>query len=498
MTLHFLAALCFLACNIFFVLAEFSLVKANRPRLEVMRSEGRTRASIVLSMMDNLDNYLSAIQIGVTISTLALGWAGEPAVAEFVNRNWAWPALLRPYSYPLTTFISFSLVIYIQIVFAELVPRYVAIQQAERLALWVALPLSAFYKALRFPIMFMAKSSKFVARLIGFRPVGEHKEVFTEEEVRVLLGMSQEKGLLPLDRLLLIENLFDFEDLKARDAMVPKDKIVFLSTAKTWDENEQTLVKYHFSRYPLGNPDLDQLAGFVHVKDLALQGAGVPELREVARPLANVDESMSLQPLLKTMMSQGKHIVTVTKNNKLVGLITLEDVVEEILGEILDEFDAPNAWSFQNLLTADVIDLDFKATSTLEVVRSLLLRLKTVNPGLDMRAVEAAVMLRESQLSTAIGRGVAVPHARVIGLEHAMVAIGRSKHPLPFNSPDKVPVRLTFLILTPAAAPLEQMRILARVATLAKNETLLKQLMRAKTALQFLDVIRTSESIVVG
>ncbi len=498
MTLHLLLTLLFLCLNIFFVLAEFALVKAQRARLEVMRADGRTRATLVIAMMDNMDSYLSAIQIGVTMSTLALGWAGTPVASGFVDRMFDWPSFLAPYTTQLNTVLAFCVIIYTQIVFAELVPRSIAIQKAEPIALWVSIPLTAFYKALRIPIQLMAKSSRLVSRLIGLKPVSEHQEVFTEDEVRIMIGMSQEKGLMPLDRLLLIENLFDFEDLKVRDAMVPRDKIVALSTANSWDQNRQILQSHHFSRYPLVNPDLDHIAGFIHVKDLALQGAGIPDLPRLARAVVKVDEGAPLQPLLKTMTTQGKHMVVVTKAGKPVGVITLEDVIEELLGEILDEFDAPNAWSFQQLLSEETIDLEMKETASADAVRNLALRLKSSNPLLDAKAIENAVMSREVQLSTAIGKGVAVPHARVAGLPRSMVAIGRSKHPVNFVAPDKTPVKLVFLILTPAAAPLEQLRILSRVATLAQNETLLKQLMRAKTPAQFLDAVRTSESIVAG
>ncbi|MCG3205079.1 MAG: hypothetical protein KCHDKBKB_01796 [Elusimicrobia bacterium] len=498
MTVHLFLTLFFLGMNTFFVLAEFALVKAQRSRLEVLKNEGRLRAGLVLGMLDNLDNYLSAIQIGVTMSTLALGWAGEPVMSSLFREWFAWPSLLAPYSARINTVLAFCLIIYVQIVFAELVPRSIAIQKAESIALWMSIPLAAFYKALRFPIMLMARSSKFVSRLIGLKPVGEHQEIFTEDEVRVLLGASQEKGLIPLDRLLLIENLFDFEDLKVRDAMVPRDKVVFLSTERSWDENRRTLQNHHFSRYPVGNPDIDHPIGFIHVKDLALLGAGIPDLARLARPLPPVDDGAALQPLLKTMTSQGKHMMLVTRSGKPAGIITLEDVIEELLGEILDEFDAPNAWSFHRLLTPEAIDLDLTAPTPIGAVRSLVERLKKIHPTLDLKNVETAVMSRETQLSTAIGQGVAVPHARVAALNRPLIAVGRSKQPISFTTPDKLPVKLIFLILTPMSSPIDQLRILARIAMLMRNPTLLKQIMKAKTPAQFLDVIGTSESIVVG
>lgn len=498
MTFHLLLAGVFLCCNIFFVLAEFALVKAQRSRLEVMRADGRRRATLVIGMMDNLDNYLSAIQIGVTMSTLALGWAGEPVMARLVDNLFDWPSFLASHAGKLNTTIAFCFIIYIQIVFAELVPRSIAIQKAETIALWVAIPLTGFYKVLRAPIIVMAKSSKFVSRLIGLKPVAEHQEVFNEDEVRVLMGLSQEKGLMPLDRLLLIENLFDLEHLKVRDAMVPRDKIISLSTAYTWDENRRTLETNHFSRYPLGDPDIERIRSYVHVKDLALNGAGIPDIARIARPIAIVDENAPLPPLLKTMTTQGKHMMLVTKAGKTTGLITLEDVIEELLGEIHDEFDALSAWWLHPLLSIDAIDLDLPGGAPQDAVRALASKLKTSNPELDVKSVESLVMAREFHLSTAIGKGVAVPHARLAAIKRPLLAVGRTKQSFSFLTPDKTPVRLVVLILTPASAPLEQLRILARVATLAKNETLLRQLIRTKTPAQFLETVRTSEPILIG
>ncbi len=498
MTLNLLFTLLFLCLNIFFVLAEFALVKAQRPRLQVMKNEGRTRASLVINMMENLDNYLSAIQIGVTMSTLALGWAGEPVVARIVEKWIHYPPILAVYGPRITTFLAFCLIIYVQIVFAELLPRSIAIQKPERIALWVAIPLAAFYKALRGPILLMAKSSMFVSRLIGLKPVGEHTEVFTEDEVRVLLGMSQEKGLLPLDRLLLIENVLDFADLKVKDAMIPREKLVFLSTAATWEENLSVLRANHFSRYPLADPDLDHVTSFVHVKDLARDSADEPNLKSIARPLPKINDMQPLQPLLKTMAAQGGHLMLVTHNNKTVGIITLEDLLEELVGEINDEFDAPNAWSLQKLLTPEAIDLEMTTVAPHDAIQALTRRLQTEHPTLDLKMVEGAILARETQVPTAIGKGVAIPHARLAGLNRTLIAIGRSNTPFAFTSPDKIPVRLIFLILTPLSSPLEQLRVLSRLATLVRNETLLKQLFRAKTPASFLETIRTSESIVAG
>jgi CBS domain containing-hemolysin-like protein/mannitol/fructose-specific phosphotransferase system IIA component len=496
MTIPLIAALVFLFLNVFFVLAEFSLVRTLPARMEIMLSKGVNRAGLVLKILKHLERYLSAIQVGVTACTLGLGWLGEPAVARFVARLAGDEGPLALHAHAVGTVVSFLVITYFQVVFAELVPRNIAIQKAESLALLLAYPLEIYKRVVQVPSWFLAKSSSMILRVLGLAPAGEVEQVYSEAEVRVMLSSSQEKGLLPLDRLLLIENLFDLTTLKVRDAMVPRDKIVYLSTAKTWDENVAILRGHHFSRYPLADPDLDHITGLIHVKDLGAF-SGEPLLADIKRRIATVQDSEPLQPLLKTMATQGKHMMIAMRGLRVAGLITLEDVLEEVVGEIHDEFDVPTAWTLHGMLAPELIDLDLKASTPRETVESLSLRVKATH-GVDPLPLVRAVLDRESQLPTAIGQGVAVPHARLPTIGKPIIAVGRANRPLAFNAPDKVPVRLVFLILTPASAPLEQLRILSRVATLVNNQTLRRGLMRAKNATQFLDIVRTSEALVAG
>lgn len=483
-------SLIFLGANIFFVLAEFSIVKAQAAKLEVLHNRGKTRAGLVLLMMKRMDHYFSAIQIGVTMSTLGLGWAGEPAVARLFDQNMAWPHWLSSGA-------AFCLIIYLQIVFAELVPRYIAVRHAETLALWVAFPLEIYYRIVRLPVWILSKSSVAIAKLLGSSPIGEHETAFSQEEMRVLMGTAQEKGLLPLDRLLLIENLFDFSSLKVRDAMVPKDRLTYLSATKSWDDNLQTIKTNHFSRYPVTPSDPDHIDGFIHVKDLVGTSNNV-DLNKLKRPIQKIQDTEPLSPLLNTMTAQGKHLVLCMKGDKVSGLITLEDVLEEIVGEIHDEFDAPRAWSLHQYLLADLVDIEMQPSTPQQVIHDLTHRLIRVEPALNLNFVERSVQEREQQLPTAIGKGVAVPHTRLASLTQPRLAIGRTSKSFGFTPPDKEPVALVFLILTPTSAPLEQLRILSRVAMLINNETVRKQIFKAKSATELVDVIRTSEALIAG
>jgi mannitol/fructose-specific phosphotransferase system IIA component (Ntr-type) len=199
------------------------------------------------------------------------------------------------------------------------------------------------------------------------------------------------------------------------------------------------------------------------------------------------------------MTTQGKHLMLVKDGQgKISGLITLEDLLEELVGEIHDEFDIPQAWSLHSLITPSHVILDLKAETLQQAITQLTHRLKQLHPELDAAYVLKALGEREAYIPTPAAKGVAFPHARLYSIDRPIVAVGRCQKPIAMVTRDKIPVRLIFLILTSTAAPMQQLRILSRVATLASHETLRKQLLRAKTPAHFLEIVRTSESILVG
>jgi CBS domain containing-hemolysin-like protein len=495
-----LAALAFLCLNIVFVMVEYALVRIPASRVELLVRQGERRALLIQNMLRNLDNYLSAVQLGITIASLGLGWLGQPGLARFLHAvlgSLIPGAALETLAHGMSLAVAFAALTFFQIVLGELIPRTIAIQKVDAVALFFAWPFEVFYRVFRMPINLMARTSKGILRLLGFRPAAEHEQAFSEEEIRILLGTSQEKGILPLDRLLVMENLFDFSSLRGKDAMVPRERIVYLSRAKSWEENMQTIRSKRFSRYPLCETDLTQVLGIVHLKDVVLAGGpSSPDLVKIKRETSVFIETEPLPSLFKMMMGKGKHMVLLRDSaGKITGLITLEDILEELVGEIHDEFDLPGAWSLNTLLTAEHLELDLKTDSAKEVIRSLLRRLGGV---IDLDATHAAVWERETGFPTGIGKGIAVPHARLPGLDRSYVLIGRGARPLGFVNPDGVPVRLVFLLLTPAAAPMEQIRLLSRIALLGSSESLRRRLMKAKTPEQFLEILRTSETLLAG
>jgi CBS domain containing-hemolysin-like protein len=488
-----------IAVNALFVLMEFALVRVRPARVEVLARKGSRRAALVQDILAHLDDYLAAIQVGITVIGLALGAVGEPAITALVSRRLEGlfgdlPDVgLRVASF----WIAVAALAFLQITLGELVPRAIAIQRAEPLALWGAAPLRLLVAGLRYPIRVMSWVSRTALALIGLKPAAEAEHTVSVDEMRVILGETHEKGAIPLERLLLLENLFDFGSAKASDAMRPREKIAFLSLSRTWTENLAVIREKRFSRYPLCETGLDSIIGFVHVKDLLFrEGEGEPDLRKKKRDLLEVPEAEPLERLLKTMPDKGQHMALVKDGaGRIAGVLTLEDIIEELVGEIRDEFDKTHGWVSGELFSKAAVDANLPAADRRAVIRHLVDRLKTLHPELDADAAFNAVWDRELKFTSAIGGGVLLPHARLSGLPQPLVAVGRFPKAPPLPTPDSVPLRLVFLLLTPLETPVVQLKVLQRIASLLTNETLRRKLLRAKTDPALLELLRTGDTL---
>jgi len=488
------------AVNALFVLMEFALVRVRPARLEVLARRGNKRALAVQEVLAHLDDYLAAIQVGITVIALALGAVGEPAVtAALTSRLSGLFSALPPYW---TRFISFSIAVSVlavlQIVLGELVPRAVAINYAEPLAMWGARPLKLLAAALRLPIRAMTASSAAILRVFGLKPAAEADNTVGVDEMRILLGETHEKGAMPLERLLLLENLFDFGSAKVSEAMRPRERIAYLSLASTWAENLAVIRDKRYSRYPLcETAELDSAIGFVHIKDLVLEDAGPePDLKNIRRDLYEVSDTELLEKLLKTMPDKGVHLAVARDGlNRIMGLLTLEDILEELVGEVRDEFEKVAGWMTGEMFARSAVEANLPTTEIKPTIRHLMDKIKVANPELDADAAFAAVWERELKFASAVGRGVLVPHARLPGLNAPLIAVGRFAKAPALSAPDGVPVRLVFLILTPLETPTMQLKVLQRIASLITNETLRRKILRAKTDESLLTLLRTADTL---
>jgi CBS domain containing-hemolysin-like protein len=336
-----LIGLLLVALNGFFVAAEFALAKVRPTQIEPHVKRGERKAKVAAHMVRQLDAYLSATQLGITLASIALGWVGEPAFAwlldPLVSRiPGASPALLHSIS--LTT--AFATVSVLHIVFGELVPKSIAIRHPRRTTLWAALPLYVFYWTAFPAIWLLNRTANGILRLVGLAPAGEHELGHSEEELRLLVA-SRHGAQLAEDKRDLLANVFELFDRVARQVMVPRADVVFLSTERSIEQNLELARRSGHTRLPLCEGDLDRIIGIVHIKDLFRGERDPEELRSLARPTRFVPESTPLDKLLTRMRADRLHMAAVLDEyGGVAGIVTLENVIEEIVGPIQDEFDA--------------------------------------------------------------------------------------------------------------------------------------------------------------
>ncbi|HVS12398.1 MAG TPA: hemolysin family protein [Thermoanaerobaculia bacterium] len=330
-------ALLLVALNGFFVAAEFALVKVRSTQIVAHGSSRSGR--LARNMVEHLDAYLSACQLGITLASLALGWVGEPAVAHTLEPGFAALGLSDAWLHTVSLVLAFALITMLHIVLGELAPKTLAIRKPEATSLWVAIPLFVFYRVSYPAIWILNWMANAVLRLVGLEPVGEDA-IHEEEEIRRLLASHQESRL-PEHKRELLDNIFELSHRVARQVMVPRAEVVFLDTLAPIEESLAIARETGHTRFPLCEGDLDRTIGLVHIKDL-FHAAQVPKrLEEIRREIFFIPETLSLERLLRRMRHEHLHMAAVLDEyGGVSGIVTLENVIEEIVGEIQDEFDA--------------------------------------------------------------------------------------------------------------------------------------------------------------
>jgi CBS domain containing-hemolysin-like protein len=333
--------------NGFFVAAEFAMVKVRSTRIDTLLQEGNTRARFAKKVVDHLDTYLSACQLGITLASLGLGWIGEPAVAAMIEPvmiSWGFPAQVI---HTVSFVIAFSIITALHIILGELAPKSLAIQKADRVTLWTSVPLIAFYK-LMYPFIWILNTiSNWILRMVGIQVVNEHEAAHTEEEIRILMEESHKQGYINKTELTFVDNIFDFAETNAREIMIPRTDMVCLDVQDTFSENLDKALSEELTRYPVCDDDKDNIIGFVHVKDIlkAVAKGTNPNLREMVREVTAIPETMHISDLLKVLQKNRTQMaIVVDEYGGTAGMVTVEDILEEIVGEIEDEFDEDRSW----------------------------------------------------------------------------------------------------------------------------------------------------------
>lgn len=335
--------------NGFFVASEFALVGVRKTRIEELVRKGNPTAKLVQKALQNLDTYISATQLGITIASLALGWIGEPALAHFIEPNLIFldkqAAIVTAHS--LSVAAAFSLITVLHIILGELAPKTIALQRAESTSLFLIVPLTAFAAVFRPFIWILNEAGGLVVRLIGLEPPIGHQLVHSEEEIKMILSQSEEGGAIPRDEAEMVYNIFKLGDTTVKQIMVPITDIIAFNVSTPLKEIVKTAKKNLHSRFPVYKKSIDTIVGFIHVKDIYpqyLKGGENLKLSEtdIIRKIITVPQGKKVDMVLVEMKRKRVHIAIVNnENGKTAGMITLEDVIESVIGEIEDEFEKP-------------------------------------------------------------------------------------------------------------------------------------------------------------
>ncbi|MCR5504570.1 MAG: CNNM domain-containing protein [Elusimicrobiaceae bacterium] len=499
--LFLVLAILIILLNSFFVLGEFALVKVRHTRLQELAKNNTYKEKLMLKAHENIDEYLSAIQIAITMTSLALGWVGEPSVGKILS--WLMPNIAPMLPSSVLHFISFALAFLIitslHVIYGEQVPKFTAIKYPEQVLKNIIIPLHYFYVVTDLFRNVLVKISYKTLSLFKINP--HHQETpLSQEELRMMFSKSQEGGKFSLRRLMMFENLFDFEQVKVKEIMTPRSKISALKKSNTWQQNLEIINKRKFSRYPLYTDSIDDAKEYVLIKEMSLESLSEKSLQPIEErftyKLLTLDEHTPVEAALREFQANRNHQALI-KNAKeeVIGLLTLEDVLEELVGEIRDEYEKPNTLLISNFLIPRACVLNLKATTKEAVFEEMLNALYKQKPTFAKEQAMDFILKREQIMSCAFEKGVAFPHARVASLSKPLVSVGISKKGIAFDSKN-TSVRLIFLILTPFKEPAFQLKILAELAAVSSTKFVRDRLITAQTPAEIAEIFLAFENTV--
>ncbi|WP_261303628.1 hemolysin family protein [Paenibacillus andongensis] len=325
-----------------FVATEFAVIRIRPSRVDQMVLEGKKNAFAVQTVTSNLDGYLSACQLGITITALGLGWLGEPTVEQLLGPLFESIGIGETLTHILSFSIAFISITYIHVVLGELAPKTLAIQKAEAISILTAPLIIYFYKIMYPFIWILNGSATQLVKIFGVKPASEHEEAHSEEEIRIILSDSYLSGKINKSEYGYVNRIFSFDDLLAREIMVPRTDMICLYADKSLEENMSIITKEQYTRFPVAKESKDHIIGFVNTKQFFLSYLNNPDFnfKGLLQPIMTIPEGMPVKSLLKKMQRENVHMaLLLDEYGGTSGLITIEDILEEIVGEIRDEFD---------------------------------------------------------------------------------------------------------------------------------------------------------------
>ncbi|OEH93891.1 hemolysin family protein [Bacillus solimangrovi] len=338
----FLIAL-LIALTAFFVASEFAIVKVRMTKIEHLAASGNKSAQAAMKVLNHLDEYLSACQLGITITSLGLGWLGEPTVEKLLHPVLQSFEVNETISSVVSFTIAFSAITFLHVVVGELAPKTVAIQKSEKISLLVAQPLIYFYKVMYPFIWLLNGSAQIITRLFGLHPASDHEMAHSEEELRLILSESYKSGEINQTEYQYVDKIFEFDERLAREIMIPRTEMVVVDEQDLIEENLKRMIKERYTRYPVVDGDKDHVTGIINVRDLLIDlidNKRPESLTAYIRPVIHVIETIPVRDLLMKMQLKHIHMaILIDEYGGTAGLVTVEDILEEIVGDIRDEFD---------------------------------------------------------------------------------------------------------------------------------------------------------------
>lgn len=344
MALDIVITLVLVLLNGFFVAAEFAIVKVRASQIELRIRTGSKLALVSRHLIEHLDSYLSATQLGITFASLGLGWIGEPVVSKIIIgiMTFAGIDIAPELAHQIALPIAFALITVLHIVFGELAPKSLAIQRSEQVTLAIAIPLRVFYVVFKPFIWSLNSLANRMIKSIGFEPISEEEELHSSEELRYLIEESGRSGVIGTSEHKMLENVFEFAETPVKQIMVPRGRIFGIEVSTSIEEIIEIFIEDGFSRMPVYERTSDNILGIVYAKDIIsmMQNKDLIIIQDIIRPAYFVNEDEKINKLLTDMQRNRVHVAIVLDDfGGIAGLVSLEDIIEEIVGEIQDEYD---------------------------------------------------------------------------------------------------------------------------------------------------------------
>jgi len=335
--------LIFVSLNALFVAAEFAIVKVRKTEIQPSEIKKDRKAKLAMRLISNLDQYLAATQFGITISSLGLGWIGEPVTARILEPVFQLFNIENERTvHTISLTVGFVFITFMHIIIGELAPKSLAIRHPKATTLFVAIPLNLFYIVFKPAIWALNGTANQILKIVGIQPVSESERTHSEEEIRLLIAEGTKSGEIDKTEQALIENIFEFNDKTAGEVMVPRNSMFAIDVDESREKIIQKVIEEGFSRIPVYKDSIDNIIGIIYSKDIisAAEHRDIIVLQDIIRPAHFIPETKHIGDILKDFQRKHIHLgIVVNEHGGVEGLVTLEDIIEEIVGEIEDEYD---------------------------------------------------------------------------------------------------------------------------------------------------------------